>query len=607
MAARSGVDTLRRSGSRFGVLSALAIVVTGSGCAASGDGGWDDPRLATAPHVVALSTYAASLGTPIDAIIANPPAATTTKMELVFRGTFKHPDGRTEPVDMAQTVNRADAGAVRWTSFGPFANPFTPKAADVGVFNGTVGLRTTDADGTQRTDNDPMRVQFEVKPSIIVTELQPTTADCAKPALRLIGAMPYKMRATTIGFRPTTIEYSYTMPGVVPDTAGKPTFDLAADGQPKAQVARLTHTMLADVDVVDGSEALMLPPVPVTVPSYGVIFSIVARDAAGHQVSSSFGITAHRPLEVYYDGRFQLAQVYPATPVSACTPGGQQGRSVSYSESTSESRSRSLSVSLSKNFSQSEDNHWSTSDGISISRSASVNNGYNRSRSTSNSFNFSYNHSDSSGVSFNWGDSVSSGTGGSSGWSQGNSASIDFKLFGMEGMSRNQSNDRNGSKNYNSSTSRNTGGSTNQGSSDGWSQGNSTSESDSLSTDHSESTTDSTSVSTSTGKSGGVSSSTGTGESLSDSWNVSSSESISSNFSGQILANTYGVFYRQLARYTQRAFVLEYDKCGERQVVGDLEMQDYVWAPDLALSDSCPPLPQSNFPPAQCFVPPCDP
>ena len=76
---------------------------------------------------------------------------------------------------------------------------------------------------------------------------------------------------------------------------------------------------------------------------------------------------------------------------------------------------------------------------------------------------------------------------------------------------------------------------------------------------------------------------------------------------GPIIANTFGVFYRQRARYTYRAFVLEFNKCGQSEVIGDLTLQDYIWAPDLALSTTCPPLPQSNLPQPQCFVPPCGP
>src|SRR5262249_5335911 len=154
-------------------------------CAKSDDGG--SPP-ADKPHLLALSAYSASLGTSIDAFIANPPPATAKKIELVFDGTFKRSDGSVTPVSMTQPTGRTEAGAVRWTSFGPFANPFQPENPDTGVFTGKVGVRVTNDDGTQTNDLSPLNITFQVQPSLIVTDMQPTSASCDKPALRLIGS-----------------------------------------------------------------------------------------------------------------------------------------------------------------------------------------------------------------------------------------------------------------------------------------------------------------------------------------------------------------------------------------------------------------------------------
>jgi hypothetical protein len=91
-----------------------------------------------------------------------------------------------------------------------------------------------------------------------------------------------------------------------------------------------------------------------------------------------------------------------------------------------------------------------------------------------------------------------------------------------------------------------------------------------------------------------------------DAWQVSSAESIGQGYQGQIVANTFGVFYRQMARFIREAFILEYDKCGNGQVVGTVTLQDYTWGIDLALNERCPPVPATNFPKAQCFLPPCN-
>ena len=88
-------------------------------------------------------------------------------------------------------------------------------------------------------------------------------------------------------------------------------------------------------------------------------------------------------------------------------------------------------------------------------------------------------------------------------------------------------------------------------------------------------------------------------------WDVSSSQSIARGFDGHVIANTFGVFYRQTIRLTRRAAMVAYNQCGVAEVVGDVDFTDWAWSPDLALGDSCPPLPASNLPPAACYVPPC--
>jgi hypothetical protein len=585
---------LRRS---FTVCLATAAVLTlGAGCAASEDAASEGAT--TLPHLLALSTYSASLGTPIDAYIANPPSADARSIELVFEGTFTHPDGRSEPVSFTQRTNRLEAGAVRWTTFGPFNNPFTPQMPDVGTFMGKAGVRVTMADGSTTMDENPIPMTFEVKPSIVLTELQPTTAECGKPALRLIGAMAYKMKAMAVGFNPTSIEYAFQTPGVVPDASGRPVIQTQEDGNALYQTTRLAHAMTSNVDEIGEDEALVLPPVPVDVPGYGVVFAITARDAEGRKVSTTFGMTAHNPIEVFYDGRFDLAQIYPATPVSSCIPGGQQGRSVDYSEAQTETRQRQLSVTLSKSWLKSEENNWSTSDGKTVTTSTTNTDSWSNSKSTSNSFSFTRSRSDTTGVSFNWSDSK----GTVKGWNAKGEGKVSFGLFGTGA-------EVGGGGGYHSDKTTNStrGGERSSSSTTGWSQGTTNTETDTSTTGGSTATTDSTAVTTTNTKGGSESESEGTGEAETDSWTVSSSQTIQRGFSASVIAGTYGVFYRQMARYTRRAFVMVYDKCGEGDVVGDLTLQDYVWAPDLALSEQCPPLPTSNFPAPQCYFPPCDP
>jgi len=563
----------------------MVVLATGAAGCAESEGSTTDAPI-TKAHVMALSTYSATLGTPIDAYIQNPPTGNARAFELVFDGTFTRPNGATEPVNLVQAVNRTEAGAVRWTAFGPFGNPFTPNTPDIGKFTGKLGIRVTMDDGTVINDEKPIPLSFEVKPSIIITELRPVDSTCGEPALRMLGGMSYRLKATTIGFDAKTIDYMMQTPGIVPDDLGEPQLDVDSGGKPRMMTRQLSHTMMNNTDTVEGKDAFVLPPVPIDIPNYGVVMAIVAHDDQGHSVSTTFGMTAHNPIEIFYDGRYELAQIYPAKPVSGCMPGGQQGRAVTYSESQMESRQRQLSVTMSKTFLRSEENNWSTSDGKTVTHGTTNTDGYSRSHTDSNSFTFTKTHEDTSGVQFMY----------SSGNTVVGKAGVSFKVFGIGADAGGEYQHR-WDKSQTSSSS----------SSNGWSSANTSGSSDTSEVNHSTATTDSTAVSQTNTKGGSESQQAGEGEAVQNMWTVTSQQTIDRGFAGMVVANTQGVFYRQMARYTQKAFVVVYDKCGAGDVVGDVTLQDYVWAPDLALGDKCPPLPVSNFPEPQCRLPPCDP
>lgn len=556
----------------------LAVLALAGGCSTSDTETTEEEVIGNRPHLMALSTYAASLGTPIEAFIANPPPSDAQSIELVFEGTFTHPDGTTDKVSVTQPGVRTDAGSIRWATFGPFQNPFTPDKPDIGVFTGTVGVKVMNNDGSITTDPKPLDITFTVKPSIVVTDLQPVGADCGKPALKLLGGFSYKLKATAIGFKAKTIEYAFQTPGIAPDAAGRPVFDTDANGKPQYNTIKLAHTMKGDFDAVEGSEALQLPVVPSDRPNYGVVFGIIARDGEGKSVATTFGMTAHSAIEIYDDNRFELAQLYPAKPVSSCIPGGQQGRQVEYDESNTETRQRQLSLTLSQNWLRSTENSWSTTDGKTVTRGTTVTEGISRTHSEANTISFEQTNSNGTTITSTYNNNVGGKVGGT------------IKVVEIGGS-------------YN----REWGGSTANMSSSSTSNGRSNTVTDSTTIDRSTATTDSTAVthSETTGRS--RSDSQGGSEAAQDAWTVSSSDTISRGFSASVIAGTYGVFYRQMARYTKKAFVLVYNKCGEGDVVGNVTLQDYVWAPDLALGASCPPLPQSNLPKPQCFLPPCDP
>jgi hypothetical protein len=576
---------------------AVATVLA-SGCSAPETA--ESEVKSTKPHLLALSTYSASLGSPVDAFLSNPPGPDIRKIELVFDGTFKRASGGEEKVSFTQPTTRTESAAVRWTSYGPFQNPFTPKDPDIGVFNGTAAIQVTNADGTVTKDENPIKVRFEVQPSIIVTELQPTGATCDKAALSLIGGMKYKMKMKAIGIEATSIDYAVKTPRFAPDPEGNPDFERDSGGQVKFQQTLLAHavgdTTKGDApksDTTDGikdDEAISLPAVPDNIPNYGVIFVITAKDSSGRVVKSSFGMTAHNPIDVFYDGRYELAQIYPPQPVSACMPGGQQGRNVDYTETQEERKERQLSMTVSKNWLKSDENNWSTADGKTVSRGKTEEDSYSKTVGRSNTVSITNSHSTMDGVEYNWSNATTNG---------GTAKLTVGGMIGKLGLG--------GETSYTHSQTSTKGGSRYSNTTNGWEKTNSTTNSEAETKGHSTATTDTTSISKTDTKGGAQRSENGGAEDEQNTWIASSAQSIQRGFGGAILDGTFGIFYRQMARYTQTGYIMEYNMCGEGEIIGKVTMQDYVWAPDLALSKSCPPFPKSNLPEPQCYLQPCDP
>jgi hypothetical protein len=87
---------------------------------------------------------------------------------------------------------------------------------------------------------------------------------------------------------------------------------------------------------------------------------------------------------------------------------------------------------------------------------------------------------------------------------------------------------------------------------------------------------------------------------------ITSSEMLGRGFSGEVIAETFGVWYRQTMRLTRRGVIVAYNQCGIAEVVGEVDFTDWQWSVDLALGEQCVPLPKSRLPEAACYIEPCD-
>ncbi len=309
------------------------------------------------------------------------------------------------------------------------------------------------------------------------------------------------------------------------------------------------HVATGVFDQVGDRGDFQFPEVPTGQASYDAVVTVQADDTTGQSYQSAFAIGVHRPLEVYYNGNVQLAEFMAPVPVSGCIPGGPTGRDATYDESEADTRTRSYDVSW--------DESWLMSHTVSSGTSTTV--GLDQ----TNGVGFST----TDGNTFHWDLGTEVGTQVSStlGLSDLVSVGMQGHINTTSGMGGAQS-----QMTSNSSTS-----------SQGLSQSETTTETNAATTGHNASS------------GGGIA------------WQVSSTSTISRTFGGQIIATTYGTFYRQTLRMLRRAAIVTYNQCGAAKVVGEVDFTDWTWSPDLALASSCPPLPRSNLPAAQCIISPC--
>jgi hypothetical protein len=499
-----------------------------AGCALGGE--TEAPPVGAAPAALyALSTYEATLGTMVEVYGQSFPDPRVGRLLLQFDGAFIDDTGATTPVSFEHQLRVVDPGTARWTSFGPYAVPFDPTGRRIGRFEGNANLVIRTREGDRVESSEPMPVTFRVLPSIVVHELQPTTATCAAPVARGLGGAGYRLRVEAVGFEPQSFTYTLAAPGV------------------EMEPIAVRHLARGPIDELGEHGDFFLPNVPPDALDYGALLTVDAMDRAGNSHITSFAIRVHRPLEVFYDGNVQVAEVFAPVPASGCIPGGEAGRQVSYTETMSETRSRGYNMHW--------DENWLRQHTVSTSTSQTV--GWN----ISNGVGFAT----TDGTTFTWSLNGRAQVSGMIGIDAIIGAGMGYQLEVSGGVS------------------------------------NATMHSNTASTDRredvnaSETTTDTTTVTEGTGGS--------QGEGFT--WDVSSTDSISRQFGGNVIANTYGVFYRQTSRLLRRAQVVTYNQCGAAQVVGDVEFTDWAWAPDLALGQQCPPLPMSNFSGAECYVSPC--
>lgn len=613
-----------------------------SGCAAPAD------DTVTGPRVMGLSTADIVVGESLG-LYGHNLNAEGVQTRITFNGAFYADDGQQELVhltfvpeaDGELTVDGETFDAMRLPRFGPFNNPFSSSDRP-GTFNGQIIAETQDADGIVTTDAKPLSLALDVGPSLIIEKFAPVMfpeeggvepVECGAPALRALGGVPYYLEVRPVGIKAVRFEYEFSR---INGSDGAVWFT----HEPEQVVA---------TDVLGDVEMIMFNPVPNDERFYVAGIRVVAYDADGNSVETALPMTVHRPIEIEYDGNYEIAEQYEPVPVSGCIP-GSVGSRVSYSESRTETRQRSVSVTLSSRFSQqagvTQSMNWQEgiSEGNSTSRSLSGTEREEERISESQNLTYSENESTRVGLSTtdgeSWGWNTSQGlsdtesanrsrevygevngsvtasasgeagipllakgkvstsatvgvrAGGGVGWGNGNSHTV----------SRDQGYNMGGSR----QESRSFGSTTSQG------RTQSLTGSYALARSNSRTVTDTENLSNT--RTWNLSQGVSENETVSESEEVarnttiveSSSDRTELAITSTIPRNQVGIFYRQTTRWVRRAEVKAYNLCGLARHMGELQFNEWTWSSDLALGPTCEGQPPpSELPSAACYIEPC--
>lgn len=620
------------------LLSALTLgFATLSGCAS------DEDLNANSPKILEIHSNQLVVGESLYLFGENLEAEARFIHKLYFEGVYITDQGEQEEVTLSVQpiydgeveLNGKTYQRLRLSRLGPFRNPFSRNGRP-GVFKGTIrAVLEDDRMGDVMADLQPRTFELSVGPSIQILEFQPINADCGEPAMRALPGVPYKLRVQATGLSPTRYEFQI----------GK------VNGDPGVQRYEHRYDSPVSEDLIGGEfEPLFFNQVGDGERFYVTNLKVIAHDEnAGLSAETAWPISVHRPLEVIYDGKRDLAERYEPEPVSGCIP-GTLGTRVSYSESKSEFRQRTVSVTVSQGWvrSQGQELNRRWSEGVSEGQSQrqSLSSSSSESEEVSESMGLSYNQSNANNVNFtesngeNWSWSMTEGQSesefrdemrdyyGSGSWettvsaeteasvpllakgSYRGSVSAGVEVGGRTGNTTGVSTERSSQRGYSTSGSSNESRSFGSSTSEGRSQ--SINNSYALSRSHSSSVSEDTALESA--RTWNLSEGVSDSEVVSESEQVaydntisnSSQETVTQSFSAFIPRGQMGIFYRQTTRWVRRAEVRSFDLCGVAQHVGELQFNEYTWAPDLAVAPSCeekPPAP--SLPEAACYVPPC--
>jgi hypothetical protein len=596
-------------------------------CAPTGGPG---PAPAPTPQLVSLSKTALAVGDVLSFEGLDLVDPEQGWVDVRFVGTF-HPDDGTAPVSVDLTVPfESQDGVLRWERFGGYRVPFTPAGDQIGTFEGDVFAVNQYFDENVAPVEQPegtwLHTSIVVLPSIVVLDNRAFgdtfIADCKEPSSTVLEALRYGFRVKAVGFDVGRWDFSLS-PGLV-----------------IGENVQLDATELSYP--ADGAEFGLLTqwsPVPPNTDGYVASISASARGYDGITRTLSYPFMVRRPVEIFFYGETQIAELYPPVPVSGCVPGGPSSVMTEYSETTSETRTRQVERAMRRDWAttygmQHEQSYGaSEEEGFSETRTSSVTTADTAMRggSTMTTDLFSSTDGRTSATTLTFVDTNSEQVGVEVGREDYRGNTV---MFGVEGRASGEigvplvangevevgassSYGRQWGSRDSRATSAGRGRQASQGvegmegtmtsttrartyaNQDSWGLSQTYEEQNGFNTTRAIERTRSFGEALTTSQS--VSQSIGTTET--EILSVSTTQSESLRTAAWVWAGQYGVWYRQTSRLTSVGAVVAYDLCGNGTEVGRVSLDDWAWAPDLAIGDMCPP--PTNLPAPECRIPPC--
>ena len=590
------------------------------------------------PQLRGVSHSALVVGQTVEFYFSGVEFESSNDYRILFEGEYRTDDGDLENVRISQKViedglmeeDQSVFSTLRLNRFGPFGNPFSARGRP-GTFKGVVTLLEVTPDGDVSPVIEQQQLALDVAPSILIEEFQPIDAECGAPALRVLPGLAYQLGVRVVGAAPV-----------------KFTYEIGRANEQPLKVIEHLYDAPVDSDRVGDIESLIFNSINQEEQFYVTSIRIIAEDADGERLENILPVSVHRPIEVIHSSKKYMAERFEPVPVSGCKPGTLGGR-VTYSESKSEYRQHQVSVTVARNWTNSQGIATSSSwgDGIKEGDSLGRRAGLRTEEGTSSSddYGVSYASEERNNMSVSTNDGVNYGWSRKEGESDTEYEERLNRLYGSasvegtvsataegsvpgfakasgtvattagveaggstktgEGISRSNRSERGYGTNDITGEGQRFGSTTSDRRSERMNGSYAVSENrqtefqDNQTRDRSKTWNFSGSISDDTVVTEGRS------DAEEQTWSRSDRTDTTQSFSAELPLSKFGQFFRQTTRWVRFSEIRSYDQCGVAETIGELQFNDYTWAPDFALANSCEEI-RTNLSSYACLISPCN-